>query len=47
MQREQIKGISDNFKKVNPNELKKMVGIVKTKKPTNTVELKRKAQLRE
>jgi len=47
IQREQIKEISDNFKKVNPNELKKMVGVVKTKKPTNAVELKRKAQLGE
>ena len=47
IQREQIKEISDNFKKVNPNELKKMVGVVKTKKPTNAVELKRKALLGE
>jgi len=47
VEKEHIKEISDNLKKVNPNGLKEMVGVVKTKKPTNAVELKRKAQLGE
>lgn len=47
IKKEEISDISSNLKKVNPKGLKKMVGIVKTKKPTNAVELKRKSQLGE